>query len=118
MFRCLLRRANLTLHPVNRPRDVARLYVEEGRPVGVLRLMEPHTGRSQRICCRVYLNPAGDCYILLERPTPLQHALFGDLQVPAGWWLAREEPWDRHEAQTPSTLSNGSVEDATKDCGG
>ena len=111
MHRYTIRRANLALYPVDRPHGVALLHVEDGRLVSVMRLLDTCTGHFQRVSCRVYLNQDGECFIFLERPTSLQHELFGDLQVPAGWWLAREEPQDRNDIATPSTPMRGSTDD-------
>ncbi len=113
MTRYLIRRANLALYPVDRHAGVVRLHVEDGRPVAVMRLLEPRTGHFQRLHCRVYLDEDSECFVFLERPTTLQHELFGDLRVPAGWWLTRQEPEDRNDIATPSTPMSGAGDDVS-----
>ena len=87
MTRYLLRRANLSLRPIDQPVGATRLFGKNGCPVSGMCLTDPQTGQKQKLDCRVYLQ-ADRCFVFLERPAPLQHEIYGDLEMAAGWWEA------------------------------
>ena len=113
MNRCQLQRSNLALFPIDRPPGVVRRFYDEDRSLSVLRLLEPTTGHFQRIFCRVFHTEEWECIIFLERRAPLQHDIFGDLWISAGWWLVREVPIDRNDIVTRSTPLNGAGDDVS-----
>ena len=103
MTRYLLQRANLSLRPVDQPVEATRLFGKNGCPVTGMRLTDPQTDQQQRLDCRIYLQ-ADRCFVFLERPTPLRHEVYGDLEVAAGWWEACCE--DKSPVQSDSACSD------------